>query len=72
LREFVGQLLRIAGATFGTPFGLVPAGNTGGANVSAFRPMPIPPDLAVLIAASRRAGGTALESAVEAGKRFGT
>jgi hypothetical protein len=72
VREFTGQLLRIAGATLGTPLGLVPSGNTGGANVSALRPMPIPPELAALIAGSRTGGaGTALRLALDAGKRFG-
>ncbi|RFA29999.1 hypothetical protein CAI21_08880 [Alkalilimnicola ehrlichii] len=33
---------------------MIPAGNTGGANVSPFKPMPIPPDLAELIDEARR------------------
>ncbi len=32
-------------ATTKTVFGLVPAGNTGGSNVSPFKPMVIPEDL---------------------------
>ena len=32
----------------------VGAGNTGGANVSPFKPLPIPDDLAAEIAAARR------------------
>ena len=48
-REIVGQALRIVGAATKTVFGLVPAGNTGGANVSPFRPLPVPADLAALI-----------------------
>ena len=32
----------------------VPAGNTGGANVSAMRPMPVPPDLQALLDSVRR------------------
>jgi hypothetical protein len=44
-REVIGQLVRIAGAATKTALGWVPRGNTGGANVSAVRPMPIPPDL---------------------------
>jgi hypothetical protein len=55
MREGLGQLLRIAGAATKTPFGLVPAGNTGGANVSPFRPMPIPGDLAKTIETARQA-----------------
>lgn len=53
-REVLGQLFRIAGAATKTVFGLVPAGNTGGANVSALKKMPIPPDLAEVIADARR------------------
>lgn len=41
LRECVGQLFRIVGAVITTPFGLIPDGNTGGANVSPFRVMEI-------------------------------
>lgn len=44
-REVVGQILRIIGAATKTAFGLVPAGNTGGSNVSPFKPMVIPEDL---------------------------
>ncbi|THI86018.1 MAG: DUF3703 domain-containing protein [Nitrospira sp. CG24A] len=53
VRESVGQLLRIVGATIGTAFGLVPKGNTGGTNVNSFKSMPIPPELAVLIEKAR-------------------
>jgi hypothetical protein len=53
-REVLGQALRIAGAALLTPFGLVPAGNTGGANVSPLEPMPIPHDLQGEIDAARR------------------
>jgi len=48
-KEAVGQLFRIVGAATKTVFGLVPQGNTGGANVSPFRKMPIAPDLVTLI-----------------------
>jgi protein-S-isoprenylcysteine O-methyltransferase Ste14 len=41
LKEFFGQLFRIAGAATATPIGLVPKGNTGGANVSPFKNMPV-------------------------------
>ena len=53
LREFSGQLLRIVGASTKTFIGLVPAGNTGGANVSAVRTMPIDPELAAIIEMAR-------------------
>ena len=49
VREVAGQLLRIAGAATKTWVGLVPHGNTGGANVGAFRRMPIAPELQRLI-----------------------
>ena len=52
-REMLGQLGRIAGAALFTAVGLVPRGNTGGADVSAFRRMPIPPDLQAAIDADR-------------------
>lgn len=44
LRELLGQLLRIPAALTKSLI-WVPAGNTGGANVSAIKPMPIPADL---------------------------
>lgn len=44
-REIFGQIFRIFGASTKTPFGIYPAGNTGGANVSPFKPMPIAEDL---------------------------
>jgi hypothetical protein len=49
VRELVGQIFRIVGAATKTAFGLVPQGNTGGANVSPFKKMPIEPELATLI-----------------------
>lgn len=52
LRECLGQLLRLVGAATKTAVGLVPPGNTGGANVSAFRPMAIAPELAALLRAA--------------------
>lgn len=56
VRESLGQLLRIVGAAIGTAFGLVPKGNTGGTNVNSFKSMPIPPELAALIAKARISG----------------
>ena len=43
--EAVGQLTRLTGAATKTALGWVPQGNTGGSNVSPFRPMPIPAEL---------------------------
>ena len=51
--EFFGQLFRIAGAATKTVFGLVPHGNTGGANVSPFKAMPIKPDINTIIKKAR-------------------
>jgi hypothetical protein len=51
-REVFGQLLRIVGAATKTAF-WIPVGNTGGANVSPFKPMPIPQDLQRVITAAR-------------------
>ena len=53
MREVLGQLFRIAGAATKTAFGLVPQGNTGGANASPFRKMPIAPDVEALIQQAR-------------------
>ena len=47
-REIFGQSVRIiAAAVFSRVW--VPLGNTGGANVSAMRPMPVPEDLRHLL-----------------------
>ena len=43
--EVVGQLLRLIVAGPGSMTGRYPVGNTGGADVSALAPMPIPADL---------------------------
>jgi len=51
--EAAGQLGRLVAAALVTGIGWLPQGNTGGANVSAFRPMPIPPDLQQVIDAAQ-------------------
>ncbi len=51
-REVAGQLIRIVGAATKTAIGLVPRGNTGGANVSPWRRMPVDPELQRLIDAA--------------------
>jgi hypothetical protein len=56
LRELFGQVFRIAGAATKTFIGLVPAGNTGGANVSPVQPMPLDPELAAIIEKARIGG----------------
>jgi hypothetical protein len=48
-RELVGQLFRIIVAAPGSITGKYPIGNTGGADVSPFTPMPIPDDLRPLL-----------------------
>lgn len=63
LREILGQLSRIVAALLFSRI-WVPVGNTGGANVSAFRAMPVPDDLSALLGdtsktvASEEAQGT--------------
>jgi hypothetical protein len=47
--EVVGQLFRMIVAAPGSMTGKYPVGNTGGADVSAFAPMPIPDDLRPLL-----------------------
>ena len=48
-REAAGQVLRLLLVPLGHLTGRLPIGNTGRANVSAFEPMPIPPDLQRLL-----------------------
>jgi len=47
--ELAGQLFRLVVAGPGSLTGKYPVGNTGGADVSAFAPMPIPDDLQPLL-----------------------
>lgn len=54
LKEVAGQVLRIGGAATKTPLGIYPKGNTGGANVSPFRTMPIDEDLAAILAGEEK------------------
>ncbi|MES2976842.1 MAG: DUF3703 domain-containing protein [Pseudomonadota bacterium] len=51
--EAFGQAWRMAVACVFTLPGIVPEGNTGGADVSGFRVMPIPPDLKRVLDAAR-------------------
>jgi hypothetical protein len=48
-REVRGQLMRLALTPLGHLTRRLPLGNTGGANVNAFVPMDIPPDLRRLL-----------------------
>lgn len=52
-REVMGQVLRIVGAATKTAIGLVPTGNTGGANISPFEVLPVPADLQAVIEQAR-------------------
>lgn len=52
-KEIRGQVLRIIGAATKTALGWIPTGNTGGAGISPFKPLPVPPDLARLIERAR-------------------
>lgn len=45
-REVRGQAVRLLATVPGHLFGWIPIGNTGGADVSALKPMPVPDDLA--------------------------
>ena len=51
-RELLGQSTRVLAALLFSRI-WVPPGNTGGANVSAFRPMPVPPDLQAILDAEK-------------------
>lgn len=53
VKEVLGQLFRIVGAATKTSIGLVPHGNTGGSNVSPFKPMTITPELADKISTAK-------------------
>jgi Protein of unknown function (DUF3703) len=56
MHEITGQLMRLVVAGPGSVTGRYPAGNTGGADVSAFRPMFMPEELAALLGAGSAAG----------------
>jgi hypothetical protein len=56
-REVAGQVLRIIGAASKTPLGIYPTGNSGGANISPIKPLPIPEDLQAIIDAAKQSFG---------------
>jgi Protein of unknown function (DUF3703) len=56
VKECLGQIFRIVGAATKTVFGLIPHGNTGGANVSPFKPMAVPTELEMRIQQARKVG----------------
>ena len=49
MKEVFGQLFRTVGAATKTAIGLIPDGNTGGANISPFKPLPLSVEHAALI-----------------------
>ena len=49
IKEGLGQVMGIVGAATKTAIGFIPAGNTGGANVSPFKVLPVSPKLASII-----------------------
>jgi hypothetical protein len=51
--EAIGQAWRLVAAAIFTPLGVVPAGNTGGADVNGFKPMRMARDLQATIDAAR-------------------
>ncbi len=53
IKEVIGQILRMTGAATKTAIRLVPAGNTGGSNVSPFRVMPVKNEHAEIIASAK-------------------
>jgi FtsP/CotA-like multicopper oxidase with cupredoxin domain len=55
--EILGQVFRLLVAGPGSITGRYPVGNTGGANVNAFKPMPIPEDLRVVLGQDANSGG---------------
>jgi len=48
-KETIGQVFRLIGALTKTAIGFIPTGNTGGANVSPFKPLPISHDNQVIL-----------------------
>ena len=53
IKEAIGQIIRILGAATKTAIGLVPAGNTGGANISPFKRLPVNPALQAAISKAK-------------------
>ena len=53
-REIIGQLLRVVGAVTKTAVGLIPEGNTGGSNISPFKPLALSTEHASIIAMANK------------------
>jgi hypothetical protein len=56
--EAAGQLFRLALVPLGHLTGRLPLGNPGRSTVSAFRPLPVRPELSAMIQQARAAGTT--------------
>ncbi|GAA4644842.1 hypothetical protein GCM10023115_28020 [Pontixanthobacter gangjinensis] len=54
LREVLGQLPRLLVGGIKSFSGVIPRGNTGGANVSALKPMPVPAELKLILDNSKK------------------
>lgn len=52
VKEVIGQLPRLLVGGIKSWAGMIPLGNTGGANVPPLKPMPIPDDLQLIIHAA--------------------
>jgi hypothetical protein len=48
-RELVGQIVRLLVAPLASALGVLPLGNTGGADAPATKPMPVPAELQTLL-----------------------
>ncbi|MEC9282238.1 MAG: DUF3703 domain-containing protein [Bdellovibrionota bacterium] len=49
IKEIIGQIIRLPLGILGSAIGIVPTGNTGGANVAMFKKMPIDPELKLIM-----------------------
>jgi hypothetical protein len=54
VHEVAGQLLRLVLTPLGHLTGRLPAGNTGGSNISPFATLPVPPDVQRLLVDTER------------------
>jgi hypothetical protein len=61
--EAAGQLFRLALVPLGHVTGRLPLGNPGRSTVSAFRPLPVRPELSALIKQARAAGNMTTDQA---------
>jgi hypothetical protein len=53
IRETLGQIVCMVEAATKTAIGLVPSGNTGGSNISPFKTLPVPQDLAAILVSAK-------------------